>query len=125
MLALLTPQAVTSGLKLVARPLIYLACIWLVWSWHDAEISKAEKARDMRWLAQIEAANARVAQIEAEKARAAAQASAALAAQREDYARQLSDLEARNAALPNRDRPAFGVDRRRLLFTPRPDRVSP
>lgn len=81
------------------------------------ETARAEaiKGRDAHWRAEIEASNAAV-----ERARAD-QIAASLAAQTRaqgeiDAARQtLKDMEAANAALPDRDRCALGRARVRLL----------
>lgn len=97
---------------------------WLAHEWAQARLAEAmlagaQQARqseraacDAQWTAQIERSNAAVERARAEQADAAAAAEARAAAEIAALQKSLSNMEARNAALPGAN--ACGLDRKRV-----------
>lgn len=119
--------AAAPAIQTFARPLAYLAAglavllsVWLVIHWDERRLAKLERdtiiSRDNHWRAEIEAKSREVAQRQAERATAAAIASAKLVAERDAAESRITELERANAALPNADRIGLSRARARLLL---------
>lgn len=115
----LSPKAVGFAVKYLARPALYLACLWLIWSWDAdriaAERKDAETIERLKWQSEIAASNAAIAEKALAAERAAREADARFAAESAAHRNTLAELERANAALPNAASGGLDRDRVRLL----------
>lgn len=134
--ALLARFAGGEALKSLARPLVYLAAalalagaVLLVVQWDEARftalredharaVQLAISERDSHWRSEIEKANRAALERQVQREQEAARASAAAEASIAALQHSLSEIEAKNAALPNARRIGLSRARARLLQDP-------
>ena len=107
---------VISAIAMVATAIIALFAIWAVDDFIDKVRSEAKQERDAYWTARIEKMNATAANAQAAQVRETMRIETNAATTIADLEKQKSDLEKKNAALPNGA--AIGLDRDRVRLLP-------
>lgn len=115
----LSPETARFVVKYIARPALYFACLWLIWSWDADRITAvrmdATAVERARWEASLAESNKAVMASHLAAERAARIASEQSADEMAALRKTLEDLEKANAAAPNADHCGLSSPRSGLL----------